>query len=78
MLEFHAAADQRWDADEMGCGELVLKLNLRLRGMSPGQVLWLTALDSGAKEDIPAWCVMTRHRLVATKHPDYWIERRQD
>jgi TusA-related sulfurtransferase len=46
--------------------------------MSPGQVLWLTALDSGAKEDIPAWCVMTRHRLVATKHPDYWIERRQD
>ena len=42
----------------------------------PGTVLRLTALDPGAREDIPAWCNMTGHRLIEADHPLYFIARR--
>ncbi len=71
-------SDDHWDAGEMGCGELILKLNVRLRKMPSAQVLHLTALDTGAIADIPAWCKMTQHTLVRAQHPDYWIRRRTD
>jgi tRNA 2-thiouridine synthesizing protein A len=69
-------SDEQWDAGEMGCGELILKLHVRMRQMLPSQLLWLRALDSGAIADIPAWCKMTGHSLVLAAHPDYWIRRR--
>ena len=72
------AHSAEWDAGEMGCGELVLELRFRMASLGPGAVLLLTALDPGAKEDIPAWCGMTRHRLVRAEHPRYWIARRED
>lgn len=64
-----------WDAGELGCGELVLELRLRLDELAPGAVLALTARDAGAREDLPAWCRMTGHTLVAAQHPLYWIRR---
>ncbi|MCA8957127.1 MAG: sulfurtransferase TusA family protein [Planctomycetes bacterium] len=60
----------------MGCGDLVLELRRRLVSMLPGEVLRVTALDPGAPLDIPAWCSLTGHRLRASVHPDYWIQRR--
>jgi tRNA 2-thiouridine synthesizing protein A len=66
-----------WDAGEMGCGELVLELRLRLEGMEPGQVMKLCARDPGAPEDLPAWCRLTGHRLCAAQHPHYWIKRKE-
>ncbi len=62
----------------MGCGELVMELKLRLGAMKPGETLALTARDPGAPEDLPAWCRLTRHELVASSHPDYVIRRRKD
>ena len=70
------AAAARWDAGDLGCGELVLELKLRLKALEPGQLFHLTARDSGAPEDLPAWCRLTGHRLVRQSAPDYWIERR--
>jgi tRNA 2-thiouridine synthesizing protein A len=67
-----------WDAGDMGCGELVLELRMRLQPMQPGQLLKLTARDPGALEDLPAWCRLTGHRLVMAVHPVYWIGRRED
>lgn len=72
------AADAEWDAGDMGCGELVLELRLRLTAMAPGSVLKLTARDPGAREDLPAWCGMTGHRLLKAQPPEYWIERRKE
>ena len=65
-----------WDAGDLGCGELVLELRLRLHAMQPGQVLRLTARDPGAPQDLPAWCRMTGHTLVSHEHPVYLIKRR--
>jgi tRNA 2-thiouridine synthesizing protein A len=70
---------ETWDAGHMGCGELVMLLRVRLKAM-PGEVLRVIALDSGASEDLSAWCRMTRNELV---HNDphshtYWIRSRMD
>ena len=69
-------SDVEWDAGELGCGELVLELRMRLAAMRPGQTLRLVALDPGARQDMPAWCRMTGHTLVSEAHPVYVIKRR--
>lgn len=66
-----------WDAGDMGCGDLVLELRMRLLQMSAGQLLEVRATDPGAPEDIPAWCSMTGHGLVTSSHPLYLIRRRE-
>jgi len=62
----------------MGCGELVLQLRTRLSRLGPGELLELTALDLGAPEDLPSWCRMTGHELLAAEHPLYLIKRRTE
>jgi tRNA 2-thiouridine synthesizing protein A len=71
------AAAQDWDAAELGCGELVLELRLRLEAMAAGQILRLVARDPGARADLPAWCRMTGHTLVSEQHPVYHIRRKE-
>ena len=72
------AIDARWDAGELGCGDLVLELRARLEALRPGQLLELTALDPGARADIPAWCRMTGHTLISERHPVYQIRRKEN
>ena len=67
-----------WDAGGMGCGELVMALRLRLQGLPAGAVIRVTATDPAAPEDLPAWCRLCRHTLVAMNHPHYWIRRKGD
>jgi tRNA 2-thiouridine synthesizing protein A len=69
------AFDVEWDAGEMGCGELLLKLRVRLRQM-PGQVIRLVAHDLGAIEDIPSYCRITGHQLLRTDPANgvFWIK----
>ena len=72
------AAGEAWDAGDLGCGELVLELRLRMASMRPGQVLRLIARDQGAPADLPAWCRMTGHALVSAEHPVYYIRRKEN
>jgi tRNA 2-thiouridine synthesizing protein A len=69
---------EKWDAGEMGCGELLIELAGRMKALAPGQVLELRALDPGAVEDIPAWCGLTGHSLLSARHPIYEIRRRKN
>ena len=69
-------ATEEWDAGDMACGDLVLALRLRMNALTAGTRLKLTADDPGATEDIPAWCRMTGHLLLAQHHPRYWIQRK--
>jgi tRNA 2-thiouridine synthesizing protein A len=68
-------ADEEWDAGDLGCGELVLELKMRLDRMPPGRVIKVTALDPGAPADMPAWCRLTGHTLLREAHPVYLIRR---
>lgn len=70
----HAAV---WDAGDMGCGDLVLELRVRLSAVLPGGVLKVTARDPGAPQDMPAWCRLTGNLLVSSNHPEYWIRRKE-
>lgn len=71
------AFDAVWDAGDLGCGELVLELRQRLEAMAPGQALKLIARDPGAPADLPAWCRLTGHELIAADHPTYLIRRKE-
>jgi len=70
-------ADAEWDAGDMACGDLVLALRRRLSALLPGRLLRLIARDPGAPADVPAWCGLTGHRLVAMHPPAYYIERKR-
>jgi tRNA 2-thiouridine synthesizing protein A len=70
-------ADATWDAGDLGCGDLVLQLRFRMETLEPGAVLRLIALDAGAPADVPAWCRLTGHALVAAQHPVYFIRRKE-
>jgi tRNA 2-thiouridine synthesizing protein A len=65
-----------WDAGGMGCGELVMALRLRLRDLPAGAVVRVTATDPAAPLDLPAWCRLCGHTLLAMTHPVYWIRRK--
>ncbi|MBL8753040.1 MAG: sulfurtransferase TusA family protein [Planctomycetes bacterium] len=60
----------------MGCGDLVLELRTRLAALPPGAVFELRAEDPGAPIDLPAWCKLTGHSMVAVAHPTYRIRRK--
>jgi tRNA 2-thiouridine synthesizing protein A len=70
------------DTDELGCGELMMALMKAVKPLEPGQILDLHAADSGAKEDIPAWCNMTGHKLLAAQTGDdcnhYLIQKKEN
>jgi len=70
--------DGEWDAGDMGCGELVMELRIRLKPKPPGYILKLTARDPGALEDLPAWCRLTGHHLMHADHPVYLIRRKEE
>ena len=70
-------ADATWDAGELGCGDLLLQLRFRIETLEPGRVLRLVALDPGAPADLPAWCRLTGHALLAAEHPVYFIRRKE-
>jgi tRNA 2-thiouridine synthesizing protein A len=70
-------ADAFFDAGDLGCGDLVLELALRLRRLAPGTVLEVVARDPGAPEDLPAWCSMTGHALLSSHPPVYRIRRKE-
>jgi tRNA 2-thiouridine synthesizing protein A len=70
--------DAEWDAGNMGCGELVMGLRMRLLSMRSREILKLTATDPGAPQDLPAWCRLTGHELVLSNHPEYWIQRKEN
>ena len=69
--------DAEWDAGDMGCGDLVLELRLRLQAMQPAQIMKLCARDPGAPQDLPAWCRLTGHLLLHAEPPNYWIKRKE-
>jgi tRNA 2-thiouridine synthesizing protein A len=58
------AQPSEWDAGDMGCGELLMLLRVKIRAHPPGTVFRLRATDPAAPEDVPAWCRLTRCLIV--------------
>jgi tRNA 2-thiouridine synthesizing protein A len=71
--------DATADFEDMGCGDLAIALMDAMKPLQVGQVLKVRALDSGAVEDIPAWCRMRGHTLLLSPdeqdHEHYYIQK---
>jgi tRNA 2-thiouridine synthesizing protein A len=67
-----------WDAGDMGCGELLIHLSMKMKRLKPGELFKLTANDEGAIEDMPAWSRLTGHPLVDAAHPLYILQRKNN
>jgi tRNA 2-thiouridine synthesizing protein A len=66
---------ERWDAGDVGCGQLIVGVRSRLGGMQAGELLELTTQNAGAPLDLPAWCRMVGHELISAHHPVYVIRK---
>ena len=67
------------DTESMGCGSLMIALRKAMLPLAVGQVLQVRSCDPGAPEDIPAWCRLTGHQLLAAQagnlKTDYFIRK---
>lgn len=77
LSDLPSRADIDWDAGDLGCGELLLELKIRLKRARPGSTARIVARDPGAPADLPAWCGLTGHRLVFADPPIYWIRTKE-
>jgi TusA-related sulfurtransferase len=69
---------KRWEAKDLGCGQMVFELARQLETVDPGDLLEVVTHEPGAAVDLPAWCRMTGHTLVSSDAPVYVIRRRTE
>lgn len=84
MTDERANALSRADFQDMGelsCGDLVMAILKSLRPLRPGDVMEIRAMDPAAPIDIPAWCRLTGHTLVAgpcgLDNAHYFIQKKE-
>lgn len=65
------------DGGDRSCGELILALKRAIDGLRGGDVLKLVCRDPGAREDLPAWCRITGHRLLWGDGSTFYIQRKE-
>jgi TusA-related sulfurtransferase len=58
------------DARGLRCPLPVIRLAQAARDLPTGSVLELWATDPAARADVPAWCRMRGHELLATSEAD--------
>lgn len=63
-------ATESLDATGLKCPLPVLKAQKRLKGMSPGDVLEVSATDPGAPMDLRALCDSRGHRILEETEAD--------
>ena len=78
MNSLSEEAMERWEAGELGCGQLVFELRRRMDKLEPGACLEVVTDEPGAPTDLPAWCRMTGNTLVSAAPPVYVIQRRSE
>lgn len=70
-------ADAFYDAGDLGCAEGPLNdIAALIRRLSPGQTLEVRATDPSVAVDLPAWCRLAGHELVARQADRYLIRRK--
>jgi len=74
-------ADERLDAGEAACGELLVLVFKAMKRLDGGQVLEVVGYDRGALQDIPAWCRLTRNPLlgmIPDRPAHFFIQKRKE
>jgi tRNA 2-thiouridine synthesizing protein A len=58
------------DARRMFCPMPVIRTQDKIKELSVGDILEVTSTDPGALSDIPAWCRINGHKVVASREED--------
>lgn len=72
----HWDFDEIYDSVDRGCGDFIMDLRGVMAGLHPGAVLMIASRDAGAPVEIPAWCRLTGHLLVAAEPPFFLVRKR--
>lgn len=74
------SCDLTIDATGLACPLPLLKAKQGLNQLQSGQVLYIVATDPGSERDIPAFCKISGHSLLALAHQGdrfcYWLQKR--
>lgn len=69
-------ADHYWDAGDLACGEVLVKLFTLFRNdIQPGETLHLVSTNEAITIDITAWCGLTGNTLLESAAPDFLIRK---
>jgi TusA-related sulfurtransferase len=69
-------ADAFYDAGDVGCAfGPIDEIAALMRQMNPGQTLEVRATDATVAVDLPAWCRLAGHQLIAREGHRYLIRR---
>ncbi len=60
--------NQKLDATNLICPMPVIRTQERVSALTSGQVLEVVCTDPGALVDIPAWCRIHGHKVLATEN----------
>lgn len=63
----------RLDARGLICPMPVIRTQNKIAELAPGDILEVTATDPGALHDIPAWCRVHGHEVLAAAREDHEI-----
>ena len=58
------------DARRLLCPMPVIRVQEKITGLSPGDVLEVWATDPGTRSDIPAWCRVNGHQVLDIDEQD--------
>ena len=58
------------DARRLLCPIPVIRVQERVSGLAPGDVLEVWCTDPGTRSDIPAWCRINGHRVLDIAEED--------
>ncbi|WP_461537936.1 sulfurtransferase TusA family protein [Spongorhabdus nitratireducens] len=77
-MDVPVKVDHELDASGMNCPLPLLKCKQQLNKMEAGEVLLLTATDSGSWRDIHSYIRLSQHQLQYAEESEgvykYWIE----
>ncbi|MEN8005748.1 MAG: sulfurtransferase TusA family protein [Candidatus Krumholzibacteriota bacterium] len=72
----HWNFDEIYDSADRGCGDFIIDLREVMTDLEPGATLMVASRDAGAPVEIPAWCRLTGHKLIAAEPPFYLLCKR--
>lgn len=61
---------ERLDVRRLLCPMPVIRVQDRIRSLSPGDILEAVCTDPGVVNDIPAWCRLNGHTVRDIAHED--------
>jgi len=59
--------DDTLDCFGLLCPMPIIKIAEKIKDLSPGQILEITATDEGIRTDLPAWCKRTGHEFLGVE-----------